>query len=303
MKLNEFEKEYESLKKKFPTYPRNYGNVENSDYCENVFNSKNCYWNFNCAEMKDCLYCYDGFQEVDDIDCDDCVRTERCFECNDIEGCSDCYYLNYGQRCYDVWYSFWCFDCHDCFGCSNLSHKSYCIYNIQYTKKDYEKRLSKLRKEPPQKILNKLKELKNKFPKLNTDYGDADNSDYCNHVYFVKNLYMCFDCSHSQDSGYMEYSHFCNDCWESLYALNCERCTNALFSSECHSCYEILRCARCYDSFYLYNCFDCHDCFGCAFLTNKQYCILNIQYTKEEYEQKVKDLRKEMGIFFEKPKK
>jgi len=36
--------------------------------------------------------------------------------------------------------------------------------------------------------------------------------------------------------------------------------------------------------FYSYMMNNCHNCFGCAEMNGKQYCILNKQYTKEEYE-------------------
>ena len=35
---------------------------------------------------------------------------------------------------------------------------------------------------------------------------------------------------------------------------------------------------------YTRECFACKYCFGCVGLRNKSYCILNKQYTKEEYE-------------------
>ena len=38
---------------------------------------------------------------------------------------------------------------------------------------------------------------------------------------------------------------------------------------------------------YCISCFGSHDCFGCVGLRNKSYCILNTQYTKEEYEELV----------------
>ena len=38
---------------------------------------------------------------------------------------------------------------------------------------------------------------------------------------------------------------------------------------------------------YIVNCAGCSNLFGCAGLRNKQYCILNKQYTKEEYEKLV----------------
>lgn len=40
-------------------------------------------------------------------------------------------------------------------------------------------------------------------------------------------------------------------------------------------------------AFYVHNCFYSSDIFGCIGLRNKQYCIFNKQYTKEEYEKLV----------------
>lgn len=36
--------------------------------------------------------------------------------------------------------------------------------------------------------------------------------------------------------------------------------------------------------YYIYSCFYSSDLFACIGLRNKQYCIFNKQYTKEEYE-------------------
>jgi hypothetical protein len=53
---------------------------------------------------------------------------------------------------------------------------------------------------------------------------------------------------------------------------------------------------------YCENCFSCNNCFGCVGLRNKQFCILNKQYTKEEYEALVptiiEHMQKEWGLFF-----
>jgi hypothetical protein len=38
------------------------------------------------------------------------------------------------------------------------------------------------------------------------------------------------------------------------------------------------------DNLYSYACYSSSNCFGCAGLRNKQYCIFNKQYSKEEYE-------------------
>jgi len=40
-------------------------------------------------------------------------------------------------------------------------------------------------------------------------------------------------------------------------------------------------------SYYCDLCFHCENCFGCVGLRHKQFCILNKQYTKDEYEKLV----------------
>jgi hypothetical protein len=45
---------------------------------------------------------------------------------------------------------------------------------------------------------------------------------------------------------------------------------------------------------YTYACTSCSDCFGCVGLKKKQYCIFNVQYTKEEYAELVEKIKKQM---------
>jgi hypothetical protein len=50
----------------------------------------------------------------------------------------------------------------------------------------------------------------------------------------------------------------------------------------------------CRYSAYLDNCEECEYCFGCVGLRKKKYCILNKQYTKEEYEKLVEKIKSDM---------
>ena len=55
---------------------------------------------------------------------------------------------------------------------------------------------------------------------------------------------------------------------------------------------------NCRYSSYMDSCEGCQYCFGCVGLRKKQYCVLNKQYTKEEYEslvEKIKGNMKERG--------
>jgi len=44
-------------------------------------------------------------------------------------------------------------------------------------------------------------------------------------------------------------------------------------------------CRNSQDLFYCDNCHGCKNCFGCVGLRKKEYCILNKQFTRQEYEE------------------
>jgi hypothetical protein len=63
-------------------------------------------------------------------------------------------------------------------------------------------------------------------------------------------------------------------------------CSDVFFS-----CFIINNCSN---IFYSSECFSCKNCFACSGLKNKQYCILNKQYSKEEYEKLVPQIIEKM---------
>jgi hypothetical protein len=281
----EFNLAFDTLKKKFP-YVASVGNGnENCEYTDNVFKSSDCYR----AAINN------------DADCGFGVNSSRNCECLDYADSSDCYYSTSFARCYNLWYCYYCVDTHDCFGCSNLHNKSYCIFNVQYSKAEYDNKLSELKKMPRDEVLKKRLEIIKKLPQLHSEHINTTNSDYCDYVYNLDNCYYCFDCARDQDSGYLTASYECKDSWDFSYTVRGEQSLECSHSGDIYNCYQVTDCSRCYDSYFLEDCIDCHNCFGCTKLSHKQYCMLNIQYTKEEYEQKVEELRKELGLYFAQP--
>ena len=65
------------------------------------------------------------------------------------------------------------------------------------------------------------------------------------------------------------------------------QCSNVRFSNESWS--------QLVNAEYCHNCFSSSDLFGCVGLKNKKYCILNKQYTKEEYEEIIPKIKKQMN--------
>lgn len=65
------------------------------------------------------------------------------------------------------------------------------------------------------------------------------------------------------------------------------QCSSVFFSNECWD--------QLINSQYCSNCHSPSDLFGCIGLRKKQYCILNKQYTKEEYEELLPKIKKHMA--------
>lgn len=67
------------------------------------------------------------------------VNPELCYEMMGAIDIYNCHFSTYiFDKSRDVRYSMNCHSCDNCFGCIGLRHKSYCIFNKQYTKEDYE---------------------------------------------------------------------------------------------------------------------------------------------------------------------
>lgn len=88
-----------------------------------------------------------------------------------------------------------------------------------------------------------------------------------------KFMYDTFD---TKDSYDMYINSLSEQCYECLSTLGNMR---TAFNSYCWD--------GCNNLYYCDSCFSCSDLFGCIGLRHKKYCILNKQYTKEEYEQLV----------------
>ncbi|MDO8530382.1 MAG: hypothetical protein Q7S10_03200 [bacterium] len=135
-------------------------------------------------------------------------------------------------------------------------------------------------------------ELQNKVPRMAlVRQGLAGNSPYVHRVSDPKNSYMVFRATSPENSMYsyistnMRDSSDCNlvvDCELCYELVNCQYCYNVRFSQESSSCR---------DSSFLYACRNCSNCVGCVNLVNKEYHIFNQPYSKEEYFEKLKELK------------
>lgn len=295
--LTELE-EFKKLKTQFPKEGTDNGGNENCEWTDHMVDSKNCYWCFDGAEAQDCLYSYCDWRAVGCIDTLWNGICEFCYETSDSIESSNCNFSQYLARSYNMDYCFRCTDCHDCFGCVNLSNKDHCIFNVQYTDEEYDKKVLELKKEKPDVILAQVKEIGLKFPLIQSNFSDNTNSDYVDYVYNSQNSYYCFDSQRANDCYYLSNTNDCSDSVDCNMVNKLEHSLECVDCFECYNCSFCQDCSRCFDSAFLHLCVDCHNCFMCSHLAHAKFCILNVQYTQEEYEQKIKEIKNSLGLKF-----
>ncbi len=134
-------------------------------------------------------------------------------------------------------------------------------------------------------FLWQFKDFYAKVPRCSLSLMKNENTEYGNDVEQAKNCYMIFNCWDIEDSYYASavgpqcrdvvdsyWVNYSDIVYEGVYLV---RCHNVFFSSYCNDCSF---CSYCVDCQSCQNCYDCHG------LLNKQYCINNIQYTAETYQ-------------------
>lgn len=264
-------------------------NVVSSDYVNIGVNLKNCYFVGGADGAEDSAYLFSpNLRNRDCFDIYSTRDTERTYDSTSIEKsqglrfCQDCI------ACSDSYLLYDCKNCMNCFGCVGLRNKQFCIFNKQYSREDYQAEIEKIAPYTYSGFLQAKAEfdkLKLKFPRKFASIIKAENvtGDEINNV---RNCINCFDvkfdvqnCKHSfrvfenSADGYDAMAAW--DGAELFYEVMSITAQRVIGSALIWGGFDIL---------YSYNCFDCNNIFGCVGLHNKSYCILNKQFTKEEYD-------------------
>lgn len=290
MNFQQFQEEFNKLKLLYPARPTKVLGSENSDYGNYIYRSKNVYFSFECVESENITYLFDSFRSKNCVDGDYVILSENCYECVDVVSVSNSAFIIGSDRIYDSLYCWDCFDSHDLFGCVHLKHKQYCIFNQQYSEEEYKRKKEELLKRSPEENLAEMKKLSMRFPVTVTRVFNSTNSDYGNHVTNGKNMYLCFDSNNSENCGYIYDTHDTKNSYDLTQSAGCNFCYECSDSARLNNCHHMAFCADIYDSAFSEDCAKSHHLFGCTNLANKEYCILNKKYSKEDYEKKVKEI-------------
>jgi hypothetical protein len=116
------------------------------------------------------------------------------------------------------------------------------------------------------------------------------NSDYSASS-FSKNCYFCFDSGYDEDSEYNVTLLYSKKCFDNINVKDSELCYYCINVNKSYKTFFSRNCTSCVEVWFGQDCVGCTNCFGCSGLRNKNYCIFNDQYTKEEYSAKLKEMK------------
>ena len=269
-------------------------NSENSEYINHWSNNKDCYLStiiFNSENVLHSRKIYSSSMISDSWYIFE--KWEMLYECFWWENLYNCKYCSI---CLDSSNLFFCIDCKwcsDCFMSYNLRNKKYCFYNEQLSKEEYEKRIREIdlwNYSVVQKLLNELSEKNIIHKNLNNEYCEDSTWDFLLHCNNVKECYLASwweDCKYCVEFDYSANHTWSKDCmdsfwfWASELLYEVQSQANWYNNKFSNFSYDVAECT------YIDNCHDSKYLFGCIWIKNESYCILNKKYSKEEYEKLV----------------
>ena len=265
------------------------GFMESSDYCNEAGRLRNAYLCFDADFIENSAYLVKGTNMKDSFDSHEVIYDELCYEDVMVYKSFRTFYSLDCESCVDVWFSKGLRGCTNCFGCVNLKGKSYHFFNEPLSKDEYEKRIAELDLGSYGSIAHIRTEILKFWQQFPVKYyhgirnlifsgeriSDSKNVLDSVSIQEGENLRYCqiviLKSANSYDSSILfmgvENAYECVTCGEGAYNLK-----------YCFNCWTESR-----DLEYCGYCVGSSDCFGSVGLSKKQYCILNKQYTKEEY--------------------
>ncbi len=132
-------------------------------------------------------------------------------------------------------------------------------------------------------FFEQLKELQEKVPRPHQTGENSTNCDWCDDVWESKNCYLCRALLKCENCSYIYRTLETKDSFDIVYSFKLQDSYDCLF---CHDSFNLNfseNSKDCIESYFLFDCRNSQNCFMSWNLRNKQYCIRNKQYSKEDY--------------------
>ena len=290
------------------TVPRPATSTRGELNCEGThlaFDLRNCSFVFHARDCTDCLYCVGIWHSEKCVDCYNVRASSRCYECVHCNNCRDVYWSTMATNCESCWFVSNCSNCKYCLFCSNLDGKEYYVKNRPVTPEEFSeavRRAEFLARSNAERAKEEfgLFLLDQPLPDFFSDLPEETSGNYLSHCRKSYNSYECFNSIDLLDCNQL---HNATNCLEG-FGFGDGLIDSAQFVSVGSHARNIVNCIECWndvsDLAYCNYCENSHHLLACIGLRNREYCIFNKQYSKEEYTTKraaIVAFLKERGIW------
>lgn len=295
-----FFRQYRELMEAVPRPALTGTNIVNSPFSHACQSVKSCYWTFWSYFSENSQYCYALLLSRNTLDGYVVDNSDHAYESLHSNRLYKVRFGYFADDCLDSSFLFDCVGCSDCFGCVNIRKQKYCLWNKQLSKEEYQKEMQYW----DLGSFERLTEAKNRFKELylaiphrhahivnsydvtgdiirdtkncKTCFSALDGVENCKYLFFGGlNLKDSYDVSGGGDTSEILYEIF-------GVTGNAQRCFFSAGGSNSR------------DTLYSDWAENSSDLFGCIGLRNKKYCLLNKQYSKEEYKRLIPKVRQHM---------
>lgn len=271
----------------------------NTEYTNYLFNSTDVFLGYSVVRSE-------GIYHSRGVDV-----SKQCIDCTNIKECESCYQIvqgtrNYGSKflvdsrdCIDSQYLYDCANCSNCFMSSNLRNKQYVYKGDQLDKENYQSLIKDYNFGSytiQEQLMTEFKDLieQRTIHRFARIFKSVDSTgDYIENSRNVKKSFEVFEAENSK------YGWRLTDGPTDIYDVTGSGKSELLYEAvgaawgSSRSSFFIVGNATT-DSSYCDYCLNVSNVFGSVSLRNKQYCILNKQYTKEEYNDLVPKIIQQM---------
>src|SRR3989338_7001674 len=289
-----------SMRKEFPvpSFLNKDSSSVNSEYSNGGRNVKNGYLAMSCYQSENIWYSNFIIKSKDVMEGREIENSDHLYKGLYSDHIYRSLFIYFSKECTDSMFLFDCRNCDNCFGCVNLRGAKHCVWNKQLSKEEYEKFIKSVYPlgrhtlaEYEKKFWNLVKTLPINAPRNVT----VDNVKGV----LLKNVRNVYDVTDSADSERVRHSNGCFSHQDSMDVLYSGNHSSLLYSTtnvggQSSKVKFSIHNKLSTDSEFIFNCKDVHNCFMCFGLQNKSYCVLNIQYSKEEYFPLVDSIKTQM---------
>lgn len=254
--------------------------------------NKDSYLLFESDNNDRCIHADHSYQNFECLDVSVARKNEAGYELLDCQNCYNCRYSQNCENCRDSWFLKNCIGCNNCFGSINLTNKEYYFFNQACTKEVYEQKIASLALHTHagiERVKKVFAEHVMKYP--HRAYIGTQNEHISgDYIYHSIDSDDCFDVQNIQNSKFVYNCENAKDVYDCDNYGGVEGMELVLEGHSVGSGVQsILWSHLIYENamnvFYSFCCKGLKNGFGCVNLKSaKEYCILNKQYTKEEYE-------------------